>query len=180
MTTDQTKSPSKTPEFIIQRIYVKDLSLECPQSPHVFQEEWQPELNLQFMMNTNNLAENNYELILKITVTASSKEKTLFLVEIKQAGLFTLKGFTDEQNQQILSITCPTVLFPYAREAVSDLVGRAGFPPLYLAPVNFEALYAQQMQEQCEKESEESGKGGKDGKTGTTKKASSQNSIITH
>jgi preprotein translocase subunit SecB len=168
MTINQTASSPQLPEFVIQRVYVKDLSLECPQSPQAFQEEWQPELNLQFTMNSSNIAENIYELVLQITVTATSKEKTLFLVEIKQAGLFTLKGFTEEQNQQILSITCPTILFPYAREAVSDLVGRAGFPPLYLAPVNFEALYAQQIQEQA--------KGGDDNGT----KANSQNSIITH
>ena len=166
MTNNQATPHSQLPEFTIQRVYVKDLSLECPQSPQAFQEEWQPELNLQFAMNTNSVAENIYELILQITVTATSREKTLFLVEIKQAGLFTLKGFTEEQNQQVLSITCPTILFPYAREAVSDLVGRAGFPPLYLAPVNFEALYAQQMQEQAEK--------------GGGTKANSQNSIITH
>lgn len=170
MTNDQTNNASPAPEFTIQRVYVKDLSLECPQSPQVFQEEWQPELNLQFAMNTSTVAETIYELILQITVTATSKEKTLFLVEIKQAGLFTLKGFTEEQIQQVLSITCPTILFPYAREAVSDLVGRAGFPPLYLAPVNFEALYMQQMQEQGEKE----------GGGGTSKKANSKNSIIAH
>lgn len=171
MMTDQSNNASPAPEFTIQRIYVKDLSLECPQSPQAFrQEEWQPELNLQFAMNTSTVDETVYELILQITVTATSKEKTLFLVEIKQAGLFTIKGFTEEQIQQILSITCPTILFPYAREAVSDLVGKAGFPPLYLAPVNFEALYKQQMQEQSEK---------KDG-TGTITKANSKNSIITH
>ena len=169
MTNNQTTASSQHPEFTIQRIYVKDLSLECPQSPHSFQEEWQPELNLQFTKNTRSLAESTYEMVLQITVTAISKDKTLFLVEVNQAGLFTLKGFTDEQNQQILHITCPTILFPYAREAVSDLVGRAGFPPLYLAPVNFEALYAQQIQEQSKKED------------GTPiKKANSQNSIITH
>ena len=167
MTNNQTTTPPQLPEFTIQRVYVKDLSLECPQSPQAFQEEWQPELNLQFTMNTSSIAENIYELVLQITVTATSKEKTLFLVEIKQAGLFTLKGFTEEQNQQILSITCPTILFPYAREAVSDLVGRAGFPPLYLAPVNFEALYTQQLQKQAEEE------GG-----ASTQKA--KNSIITH
>lgn len=140
------------PEFIIQRIYVKDLSLETPHSPQVFQEEWKPEVNLQFSKHVNEGGDGNQEVILQITVTAKSKDKTLFLVEVKQAGLFTLKGFTSEQNQQVLGITCPTILFPYAREAVSDLIGRAGFPPLYLAPVNFEALYVQQMQEQSAKE----------------------------
>lgn len=140
------------PEFIIQRVYVKDLSLETPFSPQAFQEEWQPELNLQFRMDNKEIGANNHEVALQITVTAKSKDKTLFLVEIKQAGLFTLKGFTEEQIHQVLHITCPTILFPYAREAVSDLVGRAGFPPLYLTPVNFEALYAQQMQDQGDKD----------------------------
>lgn len=158
---------TQQPEFIIQRVYVKDLSLEAPHSPQAFQEEWQPELNLQFSMNTTDIGADNHEVVLQITVTAKSKDKTLFLVEVKQAGLFTLKGFTEEQNHQVMSITCPTILFPYAREAVSDLVGRAGFPPLYLAPVNFEALYAQQMEEQG-------------GKGGASQKENSSNSIITH
>jgi preprotein translocase subunit SecB len=163
----QSSKPTQQPEFIIQRVYVKDLSLETPHSPQAFQEEWQPELNLQFTMNTSDIGADSHEVVLQITVTAKSKDKTLFLVEVKQAGLFTLKGFTEEQNHQVMSITCPTILFPYAREAVSDLVGRAGFPPLYLAPVNFEALYAQQMQEQ-------------DDKGGNGKKENSSNSIITH
>lgn len=161
------QSSKPQPEFIIQRVYVKDLSLETPHSPQAFQEEWQPELNLQFTMNTTDLGADNHEIVLQITVTAKSKDKTLFLVEVKQAGLFTIKGFTEEQNHQVMSITCPTILFPYAREAVSDLVGRAGFPPLYLAPVNFEALYAQQMEDQADK--------GGNGKT-----ENSSNSIITH
>ena len=164
---NQSSKPTHQPEFIIQRVYVKDLSLETPHSPQAFQEEWQPELNLQFTMNKSDIGADNHEVVLQITVTAKSKDKTLFLVEVKQAGLFTLKGFTEEQNHQVMSITCPTILFPYAREAVSDLVGRAGFPPLYLAPVNFEALYAQQMQEQ-------------DDKGGSGKKENSSNSIITH
>lgn len=164
---NQPNKPAQQPEFIIQRVYVKDLSLETPHSPQAFQEEWQPELNLQFTMNTSDIGADNHEVVLQITVTAKSKDKTLFLVEVKQAGLFTLKGFTEEQNHQVMSITCPTILFPYAREAVSDLVGRAGFPPLYLAPVNFEALYAQQMQEQ-------------EDKGGSGKKENPSNSIITH
>ncbi len=162
---NQSSKPQQ-PEFIIQRVYVKDLSLETPHSPQAFQEEWQPELNLQFTMNTTDIGADNHEIVLQITVTAKSKDKTLFLVEVKQAGLFTIKGFTEEQNHQVMSITCPTILFPYAREAVSDLVGRAGFPPLYLAPVNFEALYAQQMQDQD--------------KGGNGKTENSSNSIITH
>ncbi|MFZ0219475.1 MAG: protein-export chaperone SecB [Candidatus Aquirickettsiella sp.] len=164
---NQSSKPTQQPEFIIQRVYVKDLSLETPHSPQAFQEEWQPELNLQFTMNTSDLGADNHEIVLQITVTAKSKDKTLFLVEVKQAGLFTLKGFTEEQSHQVMSITCPTILFPYAREAVSDLVGRAGFPPLYLAPVNFEALYAQQVQEQNDN-------------GGNGQKENSSNSIITH
>ncbi len=163
----QSSKPTQQPEFIIQRVYVKDLSLETPHSPQAFQEEWQPELNLQFTMNTADIGADNHEVVLQITVTAKSKDKTLFLAEVKQAGLFTIKGFTEEQNHQVMSITCPTILFPYAREAVSDLVGRAGFPPLYLAPVNFEALYAQQMQEQ-------------DDKGSNGQKENSSNSVITH
>jgi preprotein translocase subunit SecB len=163
------KPTTQQPEFIIHRVYVKDLSLEAPHSPQAFQEEWQPELNLQFSMNSTDIGDGNYEVVLQVNVTAKSKDKALFLVELKQAGLFTLKGFTEEQNHQVMSITCPTILFPYAREAVSDLVGRAGFPPLYLTPVNFEALYAQQMQEQDRK-----------GGNGNGQKENSSNSITTH
>jgi len=148
MTNTPTKFAITPPEFSIQQIYLKDASLESPRSPQIFQEEWKPELNLQFSMNTNKLADSQYESILQITATASVQGKTIFLIEIKQAGFFTLKGFTDEQIQQTLSITCPTILFPYAREAISNLVTKAGFPSLYLSPVNFEALYTQQAQAQ--------------------------------
>ncbi len=150
-TNTQPTQSAEQPEFIIQRVYIKDLSLETPHSPQAFKEEWKPELNLQFTMNAVDIGANDHEVVLKITVTAKSNDKTLFLVEVNQSGLFTLKGFNDDQIHQIKNITCPTILFPYAREAISDLVGRAGFPPLYLAPVNFEALYTQQMQEQKNK-----------------------------
>ena len=152
MNNQPSHTQAEQPEFIVQRVYVKDLSLETPHSPQAFKEEWKPELNLQFTMDTAVIGTDEHEVVLKITVTATSNGKTLFLVEVKQSGLFTLKGFNDVQIHQVKNITCPTILFPYAREAVSDLVGRAGFPPLYLAPVNFEALYAQQMQEQKNKE----------------------------
>lgn len=145
-----TQATPSQPEFVIRQIYVKDLSLECPQLPQALQMPAEPQINLQFAMNSTSMDEHLYELVLHITVTATTEQKTLFLVEIKQAGLFLLTGFTEEQIHQILGITCPAILFPYAHEAISSLIGRAGFPPLYLAPINFEALYAQKMQEQAE------------------------------
>lgn len=148
MTNKPTTPPQ--PEFVIRQLYVKDLSLECPQPPQAVQIPTEPQINLQFAMNSNTMPNQEYELVLHVTVTAKTDDKTLFLVEIKQAGLFLLNGFTEEQIHQILGITCPAIIFPYAHEAISSLIGRAGFPPLYLTPINFEALYAQKMQEQAQ------------------------------
>lgn len=133
------------PEFMIQRVFVKDISLETPNSPQIFLEEWQPELNLDIAVNSNKLDDVTYESIITITVTVKNADKTAFLVEINQAGIFTMNGFDDEQTQQMLGIFCPQMLYPYAREAVTDLVAKAGFPSLYLQPVNFEALYLEQQ-----------------------------------
>jgi len=138
---------AQAPEFNIQRIYTKDLSFEAPGAPQIFQQDWQPELNLELHTHTSVLAEGIHEVILSVTVTAKSSDKTAFLVEVKEAGIFTIKNFPAEQLPSMLGSICPSILFPYAREVVSEMVVRGGFPPLYLAPVNFEALYAQHLQQ---------------------------------
>lgn len=143
--TTATQNTDGQPEFGIQRIFVKDLSFEAPQTPEIFQQEWKPELNLQLNTNSKPLAEDVYEVTLKVTVTANSNDKTAFLVEVAQAGIFELRKFPAEQIHAVLGTVCPSILFPYAREVVSDLVARGTFPPLYLSPVNFEALYAEHL-----------------------------------
>lgn len=141
----------------IQRIYVKDISLETPMSPKIFKEEWRPEVAIDLDVKNNQLEENLYEVVLSITASAELSGKTAFLAEIHQAGIFYITGFDSLQTEQLLSAYCPTVLFPYAREGISDLTTRASFPQLNLAPVNFEALYMQQQAEGkiAEAESEE-------------------------
>lgn len=143
--TDNTTEKTAAPEFTIQRIYIKDLSFEAPQTPAIFTEDWQPEVTLELSTHSEPLQDDVYETLLKLTVTAKKGDTVGFLVEIKQAGVFTLKGFSNEQRSQMLGSFCPNLLYPYAREAISNLVTRGGFPPLYLAPVNFDGLYAQQL-----------------------------------
>lgn len=136
------------PEFVIQRLYVKDLSLETPNSPHIFLEAWEPELNMDLQTKANALGEGAHEVELTVTVTVKIKDKTAFLVEAKQAGVFTIKNFPEDQMHPMLGSFCPNILYPYAREVVTDAVMKAGFPQLYLMPVNFDALYEQQLQAQ--------------------------------
>src|SRR3990167_4772136 len=152
--TDQPTTPNQ-PEFAIQRLYVKDLSLETPNSPKIFLDPWEPQMHMDLATDASLVLDNDVrEVVLTVTVTVKIKEKVAFLVEVKQAGIFSLKGFTDEQQHHMLGSFCPNILYPYAREAVTDLVMRAGFPQLYLAPVNFDALYEQHQKEAGGKEKE--------------------------
>lgn len=134
------------PIFSVNSIYVKDVSFEAPRVPHVFNEEWQPKLDFDLQMASNVLSEEEgiYEVALHLTVTVTLKDKPAFLIEVKQAGVFTALGFEPQDLKQILSTACPTVLFPYARETISNLVQRGGFPQLILPPINFDAMYAEQ------------------------------------
>lgn len=135
--------------FDIQRIYIKDTSFESPNAPAIFRDgEWQPEVNIDLQTKTQALEGDAHEVTLTTTVTAKKADKTIFLIEVQHAGIFTLTGFDKEQLGHMLGSFCPNVLFPYAREVVSDLAVRGGFPPLYLTPVNFDALYAQHLQQQ--------------------------------
>ncbi|MCB1761374.1 MAG: protein-export chaperone SecB [Gammaproteobacteria bacterium] len=145
-------------EFVLQRIYVKDISFETPNSPAIFTEEWKPESSLNLNSNVTQLGEGIYEVVLSITVTTKVGDKTAFLVEVQQAGIFGVRGFPDQEMGHMMGAYCPNVLFPYAREVVSDLVNKGSFPQLLLTPVNFDAIYAQHLQEQQQKDQENGGK----------------------
>ena len=134
--------------FAIQKIYVKDISFEAPNSPNSFTDQWEPKVGLDLNSEGRNVGDNNFEVVLKLTLTVSNGESTAYLVEIQQAGIFVIDGFSDEDIGGMLGSFCPSILFPYAREAVSDLITRGGFPPFYLAPINFDALYAQHLDQQ--------------------------------
>lgn len=133
-------------QFLVQRIYTKDLSFEAPNTPQVFQEKWSPEINIGLGNEVKRLENGAVEVVLNVTVEAKQEERSVFMVEVKQAGLFLAQGFSDAELDALLSIAAPNILFPYAREIVSDLVTRGSFPQLVLQPVNFEALYNQQRQ----------------------------------
>jgi preprotein translocase subunit SecB len=131
--------------FSIEKIYVKDLSLENPGAPHSFRQQEAPQIEIGLRTSGDQIEPDVYETVLTITLTAKAGDKTLFLVEAAQAGIFTIRGVPPEQMQAVLAVHCPTVIFPYVRETLADAVSRAGFPPVHLAPVNFETLYAQQL-----------------------------------
>jgi preprotein translocase subunit SecB len=140
-------SETQQPTFGIEKIYVKDLSLEVPGGPQTFMQGEQPQLEVQITQQSQRVNDLLYEVTLVITVSAKRAEKTLFLVEASQAGVFQIRNVPDADLAPVLAIVCANVLFPYARETVSDIVSRAGFPPVLLAPVNFEALYQQRVAE---------------------------------
>ena len=133
------------PEFALQRIYVKDLSFEAPHAPAVFTEKWQPQLNVGLNTQVTPLGNDHVEVVLVVTVTAKSGDKTAYHVEVQQGGIFLARNIPDNDKGPLLGVVCPNILFPYAREVVSDLVSRGSFPQMLLAPVNFEALYMQRM-----------------------------------
>lgn len=135
-------------QFAIQKVYLKDASLETPAAPEVFQQGGKPEARVELNSRRRALSGDNHEVVLTVTVTASVGERTAYLCEVQQAGIFALRGFPEAATDQLLGSYCPNVLFAYAREAVSDLTGKAGFPPMLLAPVNFDALYARQRARQ--------------------------------
>lgn len=136
-------------QFTIQRIYTKDVSFESPSTPGVFRKQWQPAVNVDLNTKSSKVdEENNYEVVVTLTVTAKIDEETAFLVEVQQAGIFFITGVEGEAMRQLLAIMAPNILFPYAREAIDGLVVKGGFPPLALAPINFEAMYRQAVAQQ--------------------------------
>jgi len=142
-------------QFAIERIYVKDISFEAPNSPTIFTQDWDPDTNLNLNTEVNSLGEDHYEVELKVTVTVKDKEaKTAFLVEVVQAGAFMIKGYPEDQLDHLLASFCPSQLFPYAREVISNLVSKGSFPEMHLSPINFDALYAQRLEEEQAKAQE--------------------------
>lgn len=135
------------PVFGIEKIYIKDLSLEIPNAPQIFIQREAPQVSIELSNAANRIDEGVFEVVITVTVTSKIEDKTVFLVEVAQAGIFQVRNVPQENLEPILAITCPNIIFPYAREVVSDLVTRAGFPPVLLNPINFEALYAQQQQQ---------------------------------
>ena len=137
-------------QFVTQRIYTKDVSFESPMTPNVFRQEWKPAVNVDLNTKSSRVdEEGNHEVVLTLTITAKLEEQAAFLVEVQQAGIFFVAGIEDDALRQLLSTVAPTILFPYAREAVDNLVVKGGFPALMIAPVNFDALFRQAVAQQA-------------------------------
>ncbi|MEA3242937.1 MAG: protein-export chaperone SecB [Pseudomonadota bacterium] len=145
MTEENKAQAGDGPHFGIVRVYLKDVSFETPNSPEVFRQDFKPDVNLQLNTSVNKLEDSLYEVVLNVTVTSKQDDKTGFLVEVQQAGIFELKGYDEAQKGSVLGAYCPNTLYPFAREAISDLVVKGGFPQLLLSPINFDALYTQKM-----------------------------------
>ena len=141
---------AQAPQFNIQRIFTKDISFESPNAPAFFTKEWKPEITLDIDTSTIKLDESVFEVVLSVTVTASLGEETAFLCEVQQAGIFAIGEMPDQNKAHMLGSYCPNLLFPYARETISNLVNRGTFPPLNLAPVNFDAIFAAYMQKRVQ------------------------------
>lgn len=139
--------------FVIQRIYLKDLSFESPASPELFSADWQPQVRLEIGTRSTEVADSIYEVVIQLTITAEQEGRTAFLIELQQAGLFNITGIEERLMPQVLHVTCPSVLFPYARETVDALALKGSIPPLLLAPIDFEAL-RQKMEEVRQQQSD--------------------------
>ncbi|MGD8784307.1 MAG: protein-export chaperone SecB [Thioalkalispiraceae bacterium] len=151
----ENKQGASGQQFNIQKVYTKDISFESPNTPKIFTEKWEPQNNLDLNTNASPIGENTYEVMLSLTVTTKVGETTAYLCEVHQAGIFYIDGFSEQDLHAMLGSFCPNILFPYAREAVSDIVTRGGFPQLLLAPINFDALYEQHLQQQANAEQPE-------------------------
>jgi preprotein translocase subunit SecB len=152
------QNPGMTPEelseaqFQIQKLYAKDVSFELPNAPKVFQDDGQADVKMSLAQRVEPLENDLHEVVLTVTVTATIGEKTAYLAEVAQAGIFLVKGFNEQAAHAVMNTMCPSTLFPYARQSISDLVANGGFPPLTLQPVNFEQLYAHRMQEMMQQQ----------------------------
>jgi preprotein translocase subunit SecB len=134
-------------QFVLQRIYVKDMSFESPAAPGIFMQEWKPAMNVDLNTKSNLVSGNDYEVVLTITITAKVADETAYLIEVQQAGIFHIVGIEGDDLRRILATVCPNMLFPYARETIDGVVTKGTFPALMLAPVNFDALFQQAMQQ---------------------------------
>lgn len=151
---EQNTTPER--QFAIQKIYAKDVSFETPNSPQIFTQKWEPAVDINLGTKAETLDENLYEISLTVTATVKCNDTVAYLAEVSQAGIFALEGFNEQEMGPMLGSFCPNILFPYAREAISDLVAKGGFPQLLLAPVNFDALYSQHIQQLQQPPSSES------------------------
>ena len=148
MANNQATNPeSAEQQFGIHKIYLKDFSFEAPNTPAIFKGKWEPQVNVQLGSKAESVADDTFEVVLTVTVTANLGDKTAYLAEVHQAGIFGIKGFEAGALDAMLGSYCPNILFPYAREAISDIVSKGGFPQMILAPVNFDAIYAHQLQQ---------------------------------
>jgi preprotein translocase subunit SecB len=141
------EQPRQQAQFQLQKLYMKDVSFELPNAPQIFQEDGQVEIKMNLAQRVENLAEGVHEVVLTVTVTASLGEKTAYLAEVQQAGIFAISGLNEQAKHAAVNTLCPHTLFPYARRSITDLVADGGFPPLVLQPINFEQIYAQRLQE---------------------------------
>jgi preprotein translocase subunit SecB len=163
MTEETTTAPEAAadapvePKFAVQRIYLKDLSFETPQGAAAFQKQWQPKVNQDLNTKSTKIEDGVFEVALRITITVSDGEETIYLIEAEQAGLFTISGFPDQQLTQVINTTCPAMLFPYAREAIDNTLTKGSFPPLMIPPINFDALFASAVQQAQAKAAESEG-----------------------
>jgi len=139
-------------QFQIQKMYVKDASFELPNAPHIFQDTGQADVKMSLAQRVEPLGDNLHEVVLTVTVTAKLGEKTAYLAEVAQAGIFLVSGFNEQMSHAVMNTLCPGTLFPYARHTISTLVAEGGFPPLVLQPVNFDQLYAQRLQEMAQQQ----------------------------
>jgi preprotein translocase subunit SecB len=145
----ENQQPQGDRQFAIRNIYIKDLSFEAPNTPEMFRREWKPEVSLNFDIKRAELEESTYEVVLTLTVTAKVGDQTAYLIEIQQAGIITALGFPEAELGPLFYVYCPSLLFPYARQAAADLVFKGGFPPLVLQHIGFDAIYAQKQAEQA-------------------------------
>lgn len=178
MAEEQTLDPVMMPEenasaqFQIQKLYTKDVSFELPNAPQVFQEEGQADVKMSLAQRVEDLGNDLHEVVLTVTVTATVDEKTAYLAEVAQAGIFLMSNFNEQTAHAVMNTMCPSTLFPYARQMISTLVGEGGFPPLVLQPVNFEQLYAQRMQQMMEEQKNATDQG--NGEAGVTEFSSNE------
>lgn len=147
-------------QFHIQKLYTKDVSFELPNAPQVFQQEGQADVKMSLAQRVENLGENLHEVVLTVTVTATVGDKTAYLAEVAQAGIFLVSGFNEQATHAVMNTLCPGTLFPYARQTISGLIADGGFPPLVLQPVNFDQLYAQRMQQMVNEQQQSAGAAG--------------------
>lgn len=157
-TSEAATTEESGPVFAIQRIYLKDLSFETPMGPSVFQKQWQPKVNQDLNTKNTKLENDLYEVALRLTLTVTDGEDTIYILEVKQAGIFAIKGLDPKQITHVINTTCPNILFPYAREAVDSVLSKGSFPALMLPPINFDALFASAL-----KQAEQEGKDAPEG-----------------